>query len=68
MENVKILRRAAVCAATGLSYSTIYRLERAGQFPVRRQLSTHTVGWLRDEVQTWITERQVRVCANRHVS
>lgn len=40
-----------------LSRSTIWRLERQGAFPRRRKLSSNTVGWLRSEVNVWITER-----------
>ena len=57
----QILRRKDVCAVTGLSYSTIFRLERAGQFPQRRQLSPNAVGWLRAEVDEWVTKRTVAV-------
>ena len=50
----KILRRRQVCDLTGLSYSTIYRLEREGEFPQRRRLGPNTVGWLASEVETWV--------------
>jgi len=61
--NVTIIRRPEVCRLTGLSYSTIYRLERAGRFPQRRRLGEHSVGWLRDEVETWIGERSAVAAA-----
>ena len=52
-----ILRRKEVCLATGLSYSTIFRLERDGKFPSRRRLSEKSVGWSRREVEEWAEKR-----------
>jgi len=52
----KYLRRREVCSCTGLSYSTIRRLELQGDFPRRRRLGPRSVGWLRSEVETWLTD------------
>ena len=52
-----IIRRPEVCQLTGLSNSTIYRLERLGRFPSRRRLSENSVGWVRAEVEDWISQR-----------
>ena len=62
----KILRRREVCDRTGLSYTTIWRYERAGLFPRRVQLNPNVtgmnsaVGWLESEVAEWI-HRRIRV-------
>jgi len=58
MTNDEILRFPVVEQATGLSRTTIWRKERDGSFPARRKLSTNTVGWLRSEIEEWITERK----------
>jgi predicted DNA-binding transcriptional regulator AlpA len=42
---------------TGLSYSTIFRMEERGEFPARRQLSPGRVGYLRSEVEAWLISR-----------
>ena len=42
---------------TGLSRTTRWRLERAGQFPKRRQISPNAVAWLESEVQEWLRDR-----------
>lgn len=55
----ELLRFKAVQQAVGLSRTSIWRLERAGQFPARRQLSANAVGWLKNEVDTWINNRAV---------
>ena len=57
--SVKILRRPAVMAATGLSYSTIWRMERENRFPARRRISPNTVGWIASEVEDFIAQRAV---------
>jgi prophage regulatory protein len=49
-----IMRRQEVLDATGLCYTSIYNKEKAGEFPARRQLSTRSVGWIRQEVEDWI--------------
>ena len=53
----EIIRRPEVCRLTGLSYSTIYRLERLKRFPKRRRLAKNSVGWVLAEVQDWISQR-----------
>src|SRR4029453_6678788 len=56
----RLLRCREVCARTGLSRTTLWRLECRGQFPSRRQLATNTVGWLEAEVEGWIATRVSR--------
>ena len=46
---------------TGISKATAYRLEAAGKFPKRRQLSVQAVGWLRTELEAWRDSR-LAVC------
>jgi prophage regulatory protein len=50
------LRRRDVVHLTGLSYSTIYRKMRLGQFPGRVKLSEKTVGWRETEVRAWMDQ------------
>ena len=57
MSESRILRSREVCARTGLSRVTLWRLERRGEFPGRRQLTANTVGWLEAEVEKWIVTR-----------
>jgi prophage regulatory protein len=53
-----IIRRAAVRAKTGLSDTTIWRLEKAGEFPNRIRLTeAGAVGWREAEVDSWVHER-----------
>jgi prophage regulatory protein len=38
---------------------TIYRLELAGKFPKRRQLSENSVAWLEADIAAWAESRPV---------
>mgnify|MGYP001128622128 CR=1 FL=1 len=54
----KFLRLKMVVDKTGLSRSTIYRLEAAGDFPKRVKLSRGTVAWHENDVDIWMLERR----------
>lgn len=55
--NVKILNIKEVKMQTSLSSSTIWRMERRGDFPVRRQISPNRVGWLQNEIEDFLAKR-----------
>ncbi len=42
---------------TGLSRTTRWRLERAGLFPKRHQISPNAIGWLESRIQKWLRDR-----------
>ena len=49
-----------VCAAIGKSDTTIWRMERAGQFPSRRQTGLgNSTAYLASEIYEWIISRPV---------
>ena len=52
-----MLRLNEVRRRVGLSRSTIWRLERTGQFVPRRRLSANAVGWPEDEIDEWLRTR-----------
>lgn len=54
---LKLLRFPAIRERTGLSRSTIWRLERRGVFPRHRRISANTVAWIEEEIDIWIRER-----------
>lgn len=53
-----ILRWPAVHEVTGLSRSTVWRLERGGNFPKRRKITNGAVGWIRCEIENWVETRE----------
>jgi prophage regulatory protein len=53
-----IIRKPEVLKRTGLSDTTIWRLEKVGDFPKRVQLTdAGSVGWVEAEVDRWIHDR-----------
>jgi prophage regulatory protein len=54
---LRFLRFEAVRERTGLSRTTIWRLERKGIFPAHRQISPNAVAWREDEVEAWMLSR-----------
>ena len=54
MLSLKLLRFPAVRERTGLSRSTIWRLERYADFPKHRRISANVVAWVEAEVMSWI--------------
>lgn len=54
---IRILRLMQVIEATGLGKTKIYELQAAGDFPMRVQITAHSVGWVEEEVQAWLSRR-----------
>ena len=52
-----ILKKKEVIKKCGLSYTTIWREERAGRFPKRLMLTINRVGWFEDEIEAWLESR-----------
>ena len=52
-----ILRLPAVKTRTGLSRSTIYLRVSHGTFPRPVSLGGRAVGWVEEEIQSWLAER-----------
>jgi predicted DNA-binding transcriptional regulator AlpA len=57
-EDDRILRMKEVQKLTGVSRSTIWRLEKSGQFPRRVVLGLSSIGWLKSDVLDWINQRK----------
>ena len=53
----RILRSREVQEMTGLSRTSIWRLERKGEFPARVPLTAGSVGWRYSEVNSWINQK-----------
>lgn len=54
----RALRFPEVRKITGLSRSTIWRLESTGHFPRRFLLTNRSIAWWSDEVDKWLAERR----------
>ena len=52
-----IMRLPAVIASIGLSRSSIYQRVSEGTFPRPISLGTRAVGWLRSDIENWVSQR-----------
>lgn len=55
--SMRMLRLRRVLEMTGLGKTTIYGLQAKGAFPMRVQLTVHSVGWVEEEVLAWLAQR-----------
>lgn len=53
----RIVRTKELLELTGLSRSTIWRMEKAGNFPKRVTLGEASIGWRWSEVNKWMRNR-----------
>ena len=53
----RFIRPKEVQSITGLSRTTIWRLEKDQGFPSRRQISRGAVGYLHSDILDWIESR-----------
>ena len=61
---MNVLRIHELLQTTGLSRTTVWRLEQQGRFPLRIRLGQKSVGWREDEVLEWIASRPRGVSAS----
>lgn len=54
---MRVLNSNEIMEKTGLSKTTIWRLERAGNFPQRINLSNRRTGWPEEEIDAWLDSR-----------
>jgi prophage regulatory protein len=60
---MRLLRLPVVMGRTGLSRTSIDRLEKHGEFPIRRHISMRAVGWDESEIDEWLVARKPRETA-----
>ena len=57
----RFMREPEVEHVTGLSRTTRWRLERAGKFPRKRQISENVRANLASEIKAWVAEKSAPV-------
>jgi prophage regulatory protein len=57
MQSIRLLRLSQVIDRTGLGKTKLYELQQHGLFPTRIKITAHAVGWIEEEVETWIAFR-----------
>lgn len=59
----RLIRKPELTRMTGLSPSTLWRLEKSGEFPARRQIGPNSVAWFEKDIRDWIDSRPAYVSA-----
>jgi len=57
MQSTRLLRLRQVIDRTGLGKTKLYELQSDGLFLMRIKITAHAVGWIEQEVETWIAGR-----------
>ena len=53
----QIIKLPEVISITGLSSSSVYRLAAEGSFPQPLKILARSSGWIKSEVDEWISDR-----------
>lgn len=64
----RTLRRDQVIRKTGLPRTSLYRLEKAGDFPRHFLLTPRCAVWFEDEIDAWLEDRQAKALAAAPIS
>ena len=52
-----VLRKKQVLSLVGLSASTIYAMQKSGEFPQPLNLSQRAIGWLTSDIEGWLAAK-----------
>lgn len=61
MKNLQIIRPSELCKLLGVSPSTLHRMEKRNELPVRVEISERAVGWLRTDIEDWLESKKAKV-------
>ena len=54
---IQMVRLKDVCTLTGLSKTSIYRMEKEGQFPSRVKIGKRSVAWYSSDIDEFLNTR-----------
>jgi predicted DNA-binding transcriptional regulator AlpA len=55
--DLKIVRPAELAESLSVSKVTLWRMQKRGELPPKRQISSGVVGWLYSDLEEWLKER-----------
>ena len=53
----RLIRKSELILMLGISDATIWRMEKAGNFPGRIQLGGNSVAWFESEILDWLKDK-----------
>ncbi len=57
MTNNRVIRPNELVKILSVSRPTLWRMEKKGELPKRRKISTGSVGWLEKDIEEWLENR-----------
>jgi prophage regulatory protein len=55
----KIIRPKELANMLSISISTLYKMQDEGQLPPKIKVSNNAVGWLRADIEEWLSQRKM---------
>ncbi|WP_441001154.1 helix-turn-helix transcriptional regulator [Fodinibius sp. SL11] len=55
----KIIRPKELANMLSISISTLYKMQDEGQLPPKIKISNNAVGWLRTDIEEWLSQRKM---------
>lgn len=55
----KIIRPKELANMLSISISTLYKMQDDGQLPDKVKISSNAVGWLRSDIDEWLSKRKM---------
>ena len=56
----RVIRKSQLLNIIPLSDTTIWRMEKRGEFPKRFTLGGRAVGWFADEIYEWLDSKAIK--------
>lgn len=57
MKSLQIIRPKELAELLSVSQVTLWRMEKRGELPKRKQISSRAVGWLESDIKEWLENR-----------
>lgn len=57
MKSLQIIRPKELAELLSVSQVTLWRMEKRGELPKRKQISSRAVGWLESDIKKWLENR-----------
>ncbi|MBO6573156.1 MAG: AlpA family phage regulatory protein [Balneola sp.] len=61
---MKVIRPKQLAKILSISTVTLWRMEKRGELPPRKRISTRAVGWLESDIEEWLNSLQTSTVDN----
>lgn len=64
LHEIQIIRVGELASLLGVSRTTLWRMEKAGELPSRINISQGVSGWLESDIKEWLDDRRSSSISN----